>query len=157
MVARVASTSLVSNSPLRCSAHTCSSRSGGTVSVIVTSFPPLAEKRTGDHHAVHFGRALADAAHSGLAVPALEGELLADAVAAVDLHRGVDHAAEHLARIELGDGGLDPGILAAVSLPRAVPGEPARRAQLDLGVGQHPLDRLALGEQRPERGALLGV
>src|SRR2546426_1172934 len=108
MVARVASTSLVSNSPLRCSAQTCSSRSGRTVSVIVTSFPPLAEKRTGDHHAVHFGRALADAAHSGLAVPALEGELLADAVAAVDLHRGVDHASEHLARIELSDGGLDP-------------------------------------------------
>src|SRR5260370_17335169 len=116
-----------------------------------------AEKRSGVHNADLFGWALADAAHAGLAVPALEREFLADAVAAVDLHRGVDHASEDLARIELGNGGLDPRVLAAVGLPRALPGQPARRAQLDLGVRQHPLDRLALGERGSERGALLGV
>src|SRR5712664_4674435 len=76
-----------------------------------------AEERARDDHAVHFRRALADAAHARLAIPALEGELLGDAVAAVDLDGGVDDASEHLARVELGDGGLYPRVLAAVGLP----------------------------------------
>src|SRR5499425_1995293 len=117
----------------------------------------LAEDRASDDHAVDFRGALADPAYSRLAIPALERELLAHPVAAVDLHGGVNDAAEHLARIELGDGGLDARILAAVGLPRALPDEPARGADLHHGIRQHPLDGLALREGRPEGGALLGV
>src|SRR5262245_41240410 len=66
--------------------------------------PTSAEERAGNHHPLDLGRALADAAHPRLAVPALEGKLLGHAVPAVDLDRGVDHAPQHLARVELGDG-----------------------------------------------------
>src|SRR5688500_4250264 len=93
-----------------------------------------------DDHAMHFAGALADAAHAGRAVPALQRELLADAVAPVDLDGGIDDAAQHLARVELGDGGLHPRVLAAVGLPGAGPDEPAAGADLHLGVRQHPLD-----------------
>src|SRR5499425_2220458 len=117
----------------------------------------LAEDRASDDHAVDFRGALADPAYSRLPVPTLQGELLAHPVAPVDLHGGVDDAAEHLARVELGDGGLDARVLAAVGLPRAFPNEPARGADLHHGVREHPLDGLALRERRPEGGALLGV
>src|SRR5215467_14240374 len=117
----------------------------------------LAEDRASDDHAVHLRRPLADATHARLPVPALQGELLAHPVAPVDLHGGVDDAAEHLARVELGDGGLDARVLTAVGLPRAFPNEPARGADLHHGVREHPLDGLALRERRPEGGALLRV
>src|SRR5438132_3898997 len=106
---------------------------------------------------MHLGRALADATHARLAIPAFQRELLGHPVAAVDLDGAVDDAAEDLARVDLGDRGLHARVLAAVGLPRAVPDEPARRAQLHLGVGEHPLDRLALAQRDAERRALLGV
>src|SRR5207237_3631943 len=116
-----------------------------------------AEELARDDHAMHLRRPLADAPHARLAIPALERELLGHAVAAVNLHGGVDHAPEHLARVELGDGGLHARVLAAIGLPRAFPDEPAARAQLHLGVCQHPLNGLALAEWHAERRALLGV
>src|SRR5262249_3574162 len=91
-----------------------------------------------------------------LAIPAFQRELLGDTVTAVNLHGGVDHAPQHLARVELGDRRLDARILAAVGFPGALPDQPAARAQLDLGVGEHPLNGLALAERRAERRALLG-
>src|SRR4029453_9825162 len=70
---------------------------------------------------MYFRRPLADAPHAGLAIPALARELFGHPVAAVDLDGRVDHAAQHLARIELGDGSLDARILPAVGLPGALP------------------------------------
>src|SRR5438093_12900717 len=102
-------------------------------------------------------RALADPAHPRFAIPAFQRKLLRDAVATVDLDGGVDHAAQHLARVELGDRRLHAGVLTAVGLPRALPDEPATRAQLHLGVRQHPLNSLALAERLAERRALLRV
>ena len=99
----------------------------------------------------------ADAADTGFAVPALQRELLGDAVAPVDLDGGVDDAAEHLARVELGDRGLHARVLAAIRLPGARPDDPAAGAQLHLGVGEHPLNGLALGQRLAERRALLGM
>src|SRR5215813_6047029 len=92
----------------------------------------LAEDGAGNDHAVDFRGALADPPYARLAIPALERELLAHPVAAVDLHGGVNDAAEHLARIELGDGGLDARVLAAVGLPCALPDGPARGADLTM-------------------------
>src|SRR5204862_3894614 len=108
-------------------------------------------------HAMHLRGPLADAAHAGLAIPALERKLLGDPVAAVDLDGGVDDAAEHLARVELGDRRLDARVLAAVGLPRALPDQPPRRADLDLRVGHHPLDGLALAERGAEGRTMPGV
>src|SRR5262249_62085098 len=90
----------------------------------------LTEDGASDDHAVNLRGPLADAAHARLPVPALQRKLLAHPVAPVDLHGGVDDAAEHLARVELGDGGLDARVLTAVGLPRAFPDEPARGADL---------------------------
>src|SRR5262245_52885522 len=81
----------------------------------------LAEEGAGDDHAVHLGRAFPDPPHARLAVPAFQRELLGYAVAAVDLDGGVDHAPEHLARVQLGDGGLHARVLAAIRLPGALP------------------------------------
>src|SRR5918994_1288254 len=106
---------------------------------------------------MHLRGPLADAAYAGLAIPALQRELLRDTVAAVDLHGGVDHASQHLARVELGDRGLDPGVLAPVGLPGALPDDPAAGSDLHLGVGQHPLNGLARAERRAEGRAVLGV
>src|SRR4030095_8980117 len=106
---------------------------------------------------MYFRRPLADAPHAGLAIPALQRELLGHPVAAMDLDGRVDHAAQHLARVELGDGSLDARILPAVGLPGALPDDPAARAQFHLRVGQHPLAGLALAEWLPEGRALLCV
>src|SRR5881392_4328754 len=96
---------------------------------------------------MHLGGTLADPTHARLAIPALQRELLGHPVAAVDLDGAVDDAAEHLARVDLGDRRLHARVLATVGLPRALPDEPARRPQLHLGVGEHPLDRLALAQR----------
>src|SRR5262245_29353121 len=109
----------------------------------VTSKGNSPEEGSGDDHAVHLRGTLADPPHARLAVPPLEGELLGDAIPAVDLDGLVDDAAQDLARVELGDRGLDARVLPAVGLPRALPDQPAGGAQLDLGVGEHPLDGLA--------------
>src|SRR6266851_2868283 len=85
-----------------------------------------------------------DAADARLPVPALERKFLGHAVAAVDLHRVVDHAPQDFRGVELGDRRLHARVLAAIRLPRAVPDQPARRPQLDLAVDQHPLDGLAV-------------
>src|SRR5580700_1795221 len=99
---------------------------------------------------MHFAGTFADSADSRLAVPSLDRKLLADAVPAMNLHRTIDHAAEHLARIELRDRRLGAKVLAAVGLPRAFPRQPPRRAQLDLRIREHPLYRLPLREQLAE-------
>src|SRR6185436_4022487 len=115
------------------------------------------QKMSRDDHAVHFGGAFTDAAHAGLPVPALQREFLGDAVAAVDLDGGVDDATEHLARVQLGHRGFHARVLAAIGLPRPRPDDPAAGAELHLGVRQHPLDGLALGQGLAEGGALLGM
>src|ERR1700679_1231333 len=106
---------------------------------------------------MHFAGAFADSADARLAVPSLDRKLLADAVAAMNLHGAIDHAAKHFARIELCDRRLDAAVLAAVSLPRAFPCQPSRRAQLDFRIREHPLDSLPLRQQLAESAALLGM
>src|SRR5581483_1652016 len=116
-----------------------------------------AQQRARDNHPVHFGRAFADSANPRLTVPSLERQFLAHAIAAVDLHGAIDNAAEHLARIELGDRRLGAEILAAVRLPCAVPCKPSRGPELYLRIRQHPLDRLAAGQELAEGAAPLCV
>ena len=75
----------------------------------------------------------------------------------MNLHGTIDHAAEHLARIELRDRRLGAKVFATVGLPRAFPRQPPRRAQLDLRIREHPLYSLPLREQLAESAALLGM
>jgi hypothetical protein len=49
-------------------------------------------------HPVNLRRPFADSPNARLPVPTLERKLLGDAVATVDLHSGIDDAAEDLAR-----------------------------------------------------------
>src|SRR5208283_2941316 len=103
---------------------------------------PLSQQIARDHHTVHFRRALADAADARLPVPSLERKLLADAVSAMNLHRAIDHAPEHFARVQLRDRGFVARVFTAVGFPRALPGQPSRGAEFDLGIRQHPLNGL---------------
>src|SRR5208282_471294 len=116
-----------------------------------------AKEIASDNHPMHLRWSLTDAADARLAVPSLERQFLADAVTAVNLHGAIDHAAEHFARIQLRNRCLGAEVLATISLPRAVPREPSRGAQLDLGICKHPLNRLAAREQFPEGAAPLRV
>src|SRR6185312_12031704 len=110
-----------------------------------------------DDVALDFVGALADPADAHLAVPALEGQVLGHAVAAVNLHGPVDHAAAGLAGDELGHAGLHAIRLAAIGLVRGGQRQPQAGADIDLVVDDHPLHGLAGGERRAERLALLGV
>src|SRR2546428_13758815 len=87
------------------------SASAHRISAAMSISSGSAEQRARDHHAVHFGRALADAPHARLTVPAVERKLLAHAVAAVGLDRGVHVAPEHLARVEPDDRHLNARVL----------------------------------------------
>ncbi len=99
----------------------------------------------------------ADAANAHLAVPALQGEVLGHAIAAVDLDRAVDDPAPALAGQQLGHRRLGAERLAAGGLAGGGEDRPTRRADVDFVVHDHPLNRLARGERGPERLALLGV
>src|SRR5215472_9871967 len=116
-----------------------------------------AEQRARDDHPMNFRGSFADSPHARLAVPSLQRQLLAHPVAAMNLHGAIDHLAQHLAGIQFRNRSFGAKVLLAVGLPRAVPGEPARRAQLNRRVRQHPLDRLASCEQLAEGAAPLRV
>src|SRR5437588_11654960 len=103
-----------------------------------------------DYHPMNFRGTFADSADARLTVPSLKRKFLADTIAAVYLHRPVNHTAQYFARIELGYRGFHARILLAVGLPRTFPGKPARGTQFDLGIGDHPLNGLAARQQFTE-------
>src|SRR6478735_4862444 len=109
-----------------------------------------AEQVARHHHAVHLGRALADALDAHLAVPALERHLARDAKPAEHLDAAVDHLAGDFGGVDFANGGIDLDVLAEIAFPRRLIDEQARGAQLDLGVRDHPLDRLLVGKLRAE-------
>src|SRR4029453_19395745 len=73
----------------------------------------LAEDIPRDDVTLHFARAFTDAAYQHIAIPAFEREVFRHAVAAVDLHAAIDHAARTFRGDELGHCGLLAEILAA--------------------------------------------
>ena len=85
-----------------------------------------------------------------LAVPALQRHLLRHAEAAENLDRAVHHAAGGFRRNHLGDGGFDLEVAAKIARPRRLIDQQARRAELHLAIGDHPLDRLLLRQLRAE-------
>src|ERR1043165_8299833 len=115
-----------------------------------------AEQIARDHHAVNFRRAFADALDAHLAVPALERHFARDAEPAEHLDAAVDHLAGDFGRVDLADRGIDLDVLPEVALPGGLIDQQPRGADLDLAVGNHPLDRLLVGELGAERLALLG-
>src|SRR5216683_922181 len=102
------------------------------------SFLLPAQQVAGHHHAMHLRRALAEPLDAELPVPALERHLLGDAEAAEDLDAAVN----------------DLDVVAEIAAPGRLIDEKARRPQLDLGIRDHPLDRLLVRQQGPEGGAL---
>src|SRR5262249_54483165 len=114
-----------------------------------------AEQIARDDHAMHFGRAFADAFDAHLAMPALERHLARDAEPAEHLDATVDHLAGDLGGVDLADRRIDLDVPAHVAFPGGLVDEQARGAQLDLAVRDHPLDRLLVGEARTESLALL--
>src|SRR6185503_4051944 len=103
-----------------------------------------------DHHAVNFGRAFADALDAHLAMPALERHFARDAEPAEHLDAAIDHLAGDLGGVDLADRGIDLDVLAEITLPGGLIDEQACGTDLDLAVGDHPLDRLLVSELRAE-------
>src|SRR4051812_12401873 len=127
-----------------------------SMSIDMSRLPALAAKQIArDHHAVHLGGTLANALDAHLTVPSFERHLARDAKPAEHLDAAVDHLAGHFGRVNLADRGVDLDVLPEVALPGRLIDEQARGAQLDLAIGDHPLDRLLVGEPRSEGLALL--
>jgi hypothetical protein len=115
------------------------------------------EQVAGDRAALDLVGPLEDAQQPDVAVEALDRQFAGVAHAAVDLHDPVDdlvglHPAE-----ELGDGLRVARVPPHRHLPGGVQDEQAQGLDLGLGVGDHPLDGLAVGDGRPERLAGPGV
>ena len=100
-----------------------------------------------------------DEAHRAPAGPhGCEGELLADAAAAVGLDRRVDDAERHGGHVDLGRGDLDERVLGVelVDLGRRVEHHEARRVDLDPAV-RDALEGRALRREELAKGRAGGV
>ena len=108
------------------------------------------QQPAGDDEAVDFVGAFEDAVDARVAIGALGRILFDEAVAAVDLHRLIDHAVEHLRAPDFDDGALDGVLLDGFADSLA-----AREFFVDLGQsGVHHADgaidhRLAGVDARP--------
>jgi hypothetical protein len=101
--------------------------------------------------------AVEDAVDARIAVPALDRQLLAEAHAAEELHRAVDHAAQRLGRMHLDHRDVLARVQALVELPGGLQHHPARGVHLDDAVGQHRLNHLEVADLLAELLALVGV
>src|SRR6186997_18999 len=128
-----------------------------STSIDMSRLPALAAEQVArDHHAMHLGRALADALDAHLAIPALQRHLARNAKPPEHLDAAVDHLAGDFGGVDLANRGIDLDVLSEVALPGGLVDKEPRGAQLDLRVRDHPLDRLLVGELRAEGLAILG-
>ena len=111
----------------------------------------------GDHKPLDLVGALADDHERGVAVVALDAELLRVAVAAEDAHRLERHLLAGLGGEQLRHAGLEVAALAAVLHGGRPAGEEARRLDLGRHVGELQLDRLVLADRLAEGRPLLRV
>src|SRR6266536_4665338 len=115
------------------------------------------EETLGDDQLLDFGGALADGAQFDVAVELLDGKVLDEAVAAVDLERAVCHADRHLGGVVLRLGREAPVFVSPVlGLRRALGEEPGR---VDPGrhLGQIETDRLELADSAAKLPTLLRI
>src|SRR5690348_4764671 len=101
--------------------------------------------------------AIEDTEDAHLAIPALDGQLAGIAHAAVYLKHAVHDAVRHIRAIELRHRGLVAVILPAIGEPGCPQRDPLRRLDLDRRIGNHPLNRLPVGQRLPKGDAVLGV
>src|SRR5262249_37256482 len=117
----------------------------------------LPENRPGDHEPLDLARALVDLGDLGVAVVALDRELLRVAVAAEDLDRLPGLAARHLRRVELRLRARLRVRLAVLLQPRGAVRQEPGGVDLRRHVGELLLDRLELRDRLPEGVPLLRV
>src|SRR5581483_9460685 len=110
-----------------------------------------------DHHALHLVRSLADLEDLLVAVEARDRRFLHEAVAAVDLERGVDDAMRELAGVELRHRRLEAELALLVLQPGRLVDERSAGLDLDRHVRQLELDRLERRDRLPELLPLQGV
>src|SRR6266851_5854958 len=103
-----------------------------------------------------FRRAMADSPHPYLAEKTLDRQLARIAETAENLDTAVGDALRHFGCLELRDEGLVANFLLGVGHPAGPINQQSRRFQLDLGISQHPLDRLPARDRLAPGGALLG-
>src|SRR6266498_1175049 len=110
-----------------------------------------------DDQFLDFGGALADGAQFDVAVELLDGKVLDEAVATMDLERAVGHADRHLGGVVLRLGREAPVVLSPVlGLRRTLREEPGR---VDPGrhLSQIETDRLELADSAAKLPTLLRI
>src|SRR5664279_2867888 len=127
---------------------------GGSLPVAAGSLKP---EEARDHHALHLVRALADLEDLLVAVQPRDRELLHEAVAAVDLQRGVHHPVRQQAGVELRLRRRERERLALVLQPRGAVDELAPCFDLGRHVRELELDGLELRDRPAELLSLLRV
>src|SRR3954470_6220541 len=117
-----------------------------STSIDMSRLPALAaEQIARDHHAVHLGWPFADALDAHLAIPAFQRHFARDAKPAEHLDAAVDDLAGDFGRVHFADRRIDLDVLPEIALPGSLIHKQPRGAQLDLAIGDHPLDRLLVG------------
>src|SRR3954454_7729016 len=118
---------------------------------------PSEAEQLGDDHALTLVRALADLEDLLVAEQAGDRELFHEAVAAVDLQRGVHDAIRQQSGVQLRLRGGEPGRLPVVFQPGGAVDELASRLDLGRHVGELELHGLELRDGLPELLPLLRV
>src|SRR5580704_5429587 len=94
-----------------------------------------------------FGGAMADAPDPHLAEKTLNRQLAGVAETTENLDAAVGDALRHLGRVEFGDKRLVADLLLGVGHPPSAIDQQPRSFQLDLGIGEHPLNSLTAGDR----------
>src|SRR5581483_299069 len=115
------------------------------------------EQGAGDDEMLNFVGTFVDSGHAQVAVPAFDGHLAGVAHAAVHLHHAVNDAVSHVRAEEFSHAGLVAVVLVAVGFPGGVERKPFGGLDFNGGVGDHPLDGLAVRDGLAKGDALLGV
>src|SRR5499427_7567327 len=115
------------------------------------------EHVAGDDHLHHLARAFGDAIAALLPPHLLDWKIGGERNAAVDLHALVGGFECHFVGVIFGDVCVLARLFALIEAGRGAVDEEPRGLQFDEHVGQHPLYRLALGEQTAEGRTLFGI
>jgi len=75
----------------------------------------------------------------------------------MNLHHAINYAVRHVGAIELRYACLVAIVQALIDLPRRVQRQPLRRLNLNGGIGDHPLDSLAVSDWLAEGDALFRI
>src|SRR5919106_5589 len=107
----------------------------------------------GQAPAQNLGRAFGNADAAQLAIPPLEWQLAHQSQAPVHLNRAIDYPAGHFGALDFCHIRQLTHVLATIMAPGALVNHETAGMKLHRRIGDHELDRLAIGQRPAEGGA----